>query len=105
MPDRKQLTAIKQLKPDTEMIVIYREDGQTMFLRELRFPKAGDKPAATRATRPRRSKMKPEGGDKAGADKDAKRRQVRRRRRRQEGRQEKLKTRPDAPADGTVRVG
>lgn len=61
MPDPTMLRAVKRLKPDTEIIVIYREDGQTMFLRDLRFPKAGDKAASSGGDK---NKMKPEGKDK-----------------------------------------
>jgi hypothetical protein len=67
MPDRRMLSAVKKLKPDTEIIVLYREDGQTMFLRDLRFPKGGDKPAD--AASGDKGKMKPEGDkDKPAGD-------------------------------------
>lgn len=45
VPDGKMLSAVKRIKPDTEIIVLYREDGQTMFLRDIKFPKPGDKAA------------------------------------------------------------
>jgi hypothetical protein len=68
VPYPKMLSAVKKIKPDTEIIVIYREDGQTMFLRDLKFPKAGDKSAAAGADG--KGKMKPEGDDET--DKDGK---------------------------------
>lgn len=68
VPYPKMLSAVKKIKPDTEIIVIYREDGQTMFLRDLRFPKSGDKAAASG------DKMKPQEKDQdaAGGGDDAK---------------------------------
>lgn len=69
MPNRKMLNAVKKIKPDTEIIVLYREDGQTMFLRDIKFPKpTGDKAASGADDK---NKMKPEGKDKPAGDKPA----------------------------------
>ena len=66
VPYPKMLSAVKRIKPDTEIIVIYREDGQTMFLRDLRFPKPGDKAASSGGDK---NKMKPEEKDNEKDDK------------------------------------